>query len=216
MFRATKGLNTLFNKNGSVRNTLITDLDYKNRALVDMYKKLSDYVNAIRKLLDLFASGHFFEVASVLTESVYNSMCIDLNSMAVDPIQYPEFENLRLAQVKTLQGLYQGVKQYADLVNTQIALSSANECCDTLRDPVKLKEYIDMMRNNSRVFPDSSVTVKKATLKPQYAEYIKLFGYPEGGNFDPDKMAQVIKMMEIQTKPIFRPPPTPQPRPPNV
>ncbi len=202
MFRATKGLNTLFYKNGTVRNTLITEVDYKNRTMVDMYKKLSEYVTAIRKLLDLFASGHFFEVAAVLTEDVYNSMSVGLNSLAVDPVQYPDFENLRLAQVQTLQGLYQGVKQYADLVNTQIALSSADECCLTLRDPVKLKAYLDMMNANRRIFPDSNVTVTKATLKPQYAEYIKEYGYPEGGNFDPDKMAQILKKLEISVTKI--------------
>ena len=198
MFRATKGLNTLFYKNGTVRNTLITEMDYKNRVAVDMYKKLSDYVTAIRKLLDLFASGHFFEVAAVLTEDVYNSMAVDLNSMAVDPIQYPDFENLRLAQVQTLQGLYQGIQQYSNLVNTQIALSTADECCLTLRDPVKLKAYLDMMAANRRIFPDSNVTVAKATLKPQYAEYIKLYGYPEAGNFDPDKIAQILKNLEMK------------------
>lgn len=202
MFRATKGLNTLFYKNGTVRNSLITEMDFKNRTMVDMYKKLSNYVTAIRKLLDLFASGHFFEVAAILTEDVYNSMSLELNSLSADPIQYPEFENLRLAQVQTLQGLYQGVKQYADLVNTQIALTTADECCQTLRDPVKLKAYIDKMNANRRIFPDSNVTIKKATLKPQYAEYIKLHGYPDGGNFDPDKMAQIIKNLEMQISKI--------------
>lgn len=178
-------------------NTLITEVDVKNRQMMDMYKKLSAYVYAIQKLLDLFASGHLFEVAAILTESVFNSMSYEINQLAVDPVQFPDFENIRLAQVKTLQGLYQGVKQYAELVNTQIALTSAEECCIILRDPVKLKDYIDTMNANRRVFPDSNVTVPKATLKPQYAEYIKLYGYPEGGNFDPDKMAPILVKLQM-------------------
>jgi hypothetical protein len=156
-------------------------------------------VASIQKLYQLFSDGKFFEVASLLTQPVYESLSRDFRLLEVDEIKYPEYENIRLSELRSLQGLYQGVRQYAILVNTENALTTAEECCATLRDPQKLKDYLDMMQRNRRVFPDSSITVTKATLKPQYAEYIRLYGYPPGGIFDMDKLSDILISMKIST-----------------
>jgi hypothetical protein len=43
------------------------------------------------------------------------------------------------------------------------------------------------------LFPDIEVTSIGATLKPEVAEYIKLFGLPQKGIFETDKMAIALK-----------------------
>jgi hypothetical protein len=37
----------------------------------------------------------------------------------------------------------------------------------------------------------------KATLKPEYAEYIKQFGFPQGAIFEPDKLAFVLRLLNM-------------------
>lgn len=202
MFHNTNKINTIFRKNGTEINSIITRANGKNQIIVDLYKRLSRLVASIQPLYQLFSDGKFFEVASLLTQPVYESLSRDFHLLEVDRIKYPEYENIRMSELRSLQGLYQGIRQYATLVNTEHALTSAEECCATLRDPQKLKDYLDMMQRNRRVFPDSTVTVAKATLKPQYAEYIRLYGYPPGGIFDMDKLSTILISLNISTSTI--------------
>ena len=146
--RSTRStVNALFKKNGTSANTLLHK-PYKklqmSDPLVDMYKRLSIFVDVIQRLLGMFSTGHFFDVAALLTQSVYESLSVYLNSLAADPVKYPDYENIRLGIVMTLEGLYQGIRQYAVLVNTEHALTTAQECCDTLHNAQKLKEYLDL------------------------------------------------------------------------
>lgn len=170
--------------------------------MIDMYKKLSGLVASIKKLHEMYSAGRFFDVAALLTRPVYESLARDFNLLAMDPVRQPEYENIRKSELLSLQGLYKGVEQYVTLVNTEHALTSAEECCATLRDPKKLSDYLNMMQTNRRVFPDSSVQITKATLKPQYAEYIRLHGYPQGGVFDMIKLAEILISLNISTSTI--------------
>jgi hypothetical protein len=42
------------------------------------------------------------------------------------------------------------------------------------------------------------VTVVKAQIKPEYLEYIKLYGYPSNGVFDMDKLGAILVSMELE------------------
>jgi hypothetical protein len=39
--------------------------------------------------------------------------------------------------------------------------------------------------------------VKKATIKPEFAEYVKRYGYPPGGAFDPDKLGKIKNELNL-------------------
>ena len=197
MRSARSSVYSAFKTNGTTSSTLITMSAMKNQKLTDMYAKLSVFVSAIQNLLAMFSAGRFLDVAALLTPQVYESLSKNISDLAADPVKYPEYENIRTSEVLALQGLYQSIRQQSDLVNLENALTTAEECCATLRDPVKLKEYLDMMQRNSNIFPDSTITAAKAVLKPQYAEYLRLYGYPEGGIFDIDKLSAILVSLGI-------------------
>ena len=197
MRSARSAVYSAFKTNGTTSSTLITMSAMKNQKLTDMYAKLSVFVSAIQNLLVMFSTGRFLDVASLLTPQVYESLSKNIANLAADPVKYPEYENIRTSEVLALQGLYQSIRQQSDLVNLENALTTAEECCATLRDPAKLKAYLDMMQRNSRIFPDSTITVAKAVLKPQYAEYLRLYGYPEGGVFDIDKLSAILVSLGV-------------------
>jgi len=178
-------------------NSVLQTSDSKNRTLIDMYKKLSRYVLTIQTLLMEYSKGHFYAVANVLTPSVYNRMSIDIHNLYADGNKFPEYENLRLSNVMALQGLYQGVLQYGSLVDTEAKLEKANEYYEILHDREKLAEYIKQMNGRRSLFEESNVRTISAILKPEYAEYIRQYGFPEGAVFDMDKLAIICKGLNI-------------------
>ncbi len=170
----------------------MTNTDAQNKITLALYTKLSVYVRTIRTLLTEYSKGNFYTVANILTDTVYKKMSQDLLGLAANPQKFMDYENLRLANTAALEGLYQSVMQYSNLVDTEVKLEKAKEFELILKDPERLKEYIKMLQGRTTLFKDSTVQVKPVTLKPEYAQYIKRFGFPEGGVFEMDKLAMAM------------------------
>ena len=184
---------TIFARNVQNVNTVITNADSQNKIMIDYYEKLATYVRTIRTLLNQYAQAEFYTVANILTQTVYKKMSVELNALAMNSSKYANYETLRLGTVSALEGLYQSILQYATLVDTEYQLEKALEYKVILNDPVKLNEYIEKLKGRRYLFNPEPVTVVPATVKPEYLQYIKLYGYPKGGVFDMDKLARILK-----------------------
>ena len=184
--------NSIFAKNVQNTNSVMTNTDALNKIALGLYNKLSVYVRTIRTLLSEYAKGNFYTVANILTDTVYKKMSQDLLGLAANPQKFADYENLRLANTAALEGLYQSIIQHSNLVDTEVKLEKAKEFELILKDPERLKEYIKMLQGRTSLFKDSTVQIKPATLKPEYAQYIKRFGFPEGGVFEMDKLAMAM------------------------
>lgn len=188
-------VNTVFSNSGG---GTFSGSDSTNKRLIDMYKKLAVYVRTINHLLDEFSKGQFFAVANILTQDMYNKMSIQLRNLANDANKYPDYETLRKNSVNSLHGLYQSILQYAELRDSENQLASSREFTDeVLYDPVRLTEFIRALNAERDIFPQSSVTAIEATIKPEYAEYVRLYGYPAGGIFEMDKLADIFRRLNI-------------------
>lgn len=164
-------------------------------ASMSMYKDLSAYVESIRIIFEEYKLGRFNAVATILTQNVYQTYAVRLSNLSADPNKYSEYESLRRSCVNSLHGMYQGVQQYEKILDLQNELELSKENEAILFDPVRLNAYIADLNRPRFAFPDSTVTTIAATLKPEYAEYIALYGYPEGGVFDMDKLAAILKQL---------------------
>ena len=171
--------------------------DSKYQILVGMYYKLSGVVQTINALLKEYSKGNFYAVANILTQQAYNKLSINLAGMAAEANKYPEYEIIRGSATSSLAGLYQCVLQYSELVDVRAQLELCREQEDILHDPKKLSEYINKLNQRRLIFPDSNVQVIPATLKPQYAAYVKQYGFPEGAVFDPDKLAFILQQLNM-------------------
>lgn len=177
-------------------NSLVNNLDCStNIVLNDHYKDLATYSTTLQTLLNSYAQGDFYGVANVLTQSVYQQLSVDLVNLALDPEQYPYYEELRNTITSSLEGLYQSILQYATMVNLESQLDVCQGYEAILNDPVKLQEYLASMRKTQRLFPDVNVQVIRAEVKQEYLEYIKLYGYPMGGIFEMDKLGEILKQL---------------------
>jgi hypothetical protein len=174
-----------------------TNTSQTNVVVIDenIYKVLADYSAVIQNLLFNFSLGNFNQVKNILTLRYYQYLSVKLAQITF--IDYPIYEQLRLSTKYSLQGLYKGIQQYNVLVNTQNNLVTMTEKASILDDMTKLKNYISSLKKNVALFPDMNITVARATIKPEYAEYIRLYGYPSNGIFDMDKLGLILIAMDL-------------------
>jgi len=193
MFRAT----TVFRRNVNPVGGLILSGEGKDMIKLDMYIRLAKVCQTINIIMKEYDRGNFYEVANTLTNDVYNKLSMQLGALAAEATKYPDYEVIRTMTTFGLGGMYQGILQHADLVDIELKLKICEEHGSILHDPEKLQEWINQLRNRRTIFPESRVQARKAKLKPEYAEYIKLYGYPAGGVFEPDKLSGVLNKLGI-------------------
>jgi hypothetical protein len=162
----------------------------------DIYKVLADYSVIIQKLLFEFSLGNFEYVSKILTRKYYNYLSIKLSQIIYT--DYPIYEQLRITIKYALQGLYKALQEYQLLVNAQNTIVSLAERASILTDMKKLKDYIISLKKNVSIFNNIEVKIVKAQIKPEYLEYIKLYGYPSNGVFDMDKLGAILVSMELE------------------
>ena len=163
----------------------------------NIYKVLADYSVIIQKLLFEFSLGNFQYVTSILTRKYYQYLSIKLTQIMYN--DYPIYEQLRITIKYALQGLYKAIQQYQILLETNFKLASVTERASILDDMQKLKEFVKTLKGGGNIFPDLIITAPMAKIKPEYAEYIKLYGYPSNGVFDMDKLGVILLSMELNT-----------------
>lgn len=158
--------------------------------ILNMFVKLSNYIESIKILFYEYSLGNISMVSSILTQKTYETISVEFTKMSASEQKYPKYEQLRKNYVYAIAGLYQSLLQNLKLNETQSSLTSALDRAAILDDPVRLKEYINSFK--SVIFPDTNVQIISAKIKPEYLEYIKLYGYPEGNVFDPDRLGEII------------------------
>ena len=193
----------LLNKTSLVNKTVFTSALNSNNSpflsvgqtsslSTELYHQLSLAIETLNNLLLNFALGNFEYVAANLTMKTYNTLSILMNSLQQNANLYPDYENIRSSINYSLEGLLQSVTQYITLNNTQVQLVDSQKKASILTDMVKLQEYLNSLKGARTLFPSTSVTTLAAKIKPEYAMYIKLYGYPANGVFDIDKLAIII------------------------
>ena len=181
-----------FQNNVSGQNGVFVTAEKQSNLALNHYKKSSNIITAINTLLIEFSQGHFDLVTSVLTNDLYDELALQLSAIKQTAKIYPEFENIRISTTRALGGLKQGIQQYILLKNTQADLTTFKTKASILDDKTKLQDYINSLLGSRSILPDSKVTIIAAEIKPEYVEYIQLYGFPEGAVFDMDKLSIAI------------------------
>jgi hypothetical protein len=92
-----------------------------------------------------------------------------------------------------LQELQQAVFQSELLISANLQIAANKTKLAILDNVDELTIYLNNLRKTiSNIFPESIVTISEITLKPQYQQYITLYGFPPGGVFEVDKLAAIM------------------------
>lgn len=143
-----------------------------------------------------YASGQFENIKSTLNQTTYNDLAVRLYKSR--KVTNPNYEKVRKILSTNLEGLLQSVNLY----NTNTDLTHERNMyklkADKLNDANALIEQLNMLRNAISLFPEQTITVIPVQIKPEYLAYIKTYGYPENGIWDPDLLGSII----MNTRPI--------------
>jgi hypothetical protein len=166
--------------------------------ILTYYSQLSDILDTLIKLFYNFSIGNYEYVDTHLTDTLYYNLSIKLLSLQQDGYVFPDYENFRITITRGLEGIKKAMNLYKTLEGTKITLEMVQARADILDNMDKLKEFINNLGGAVSIFNDVTVTSVAAQLKPEIAIYLKLYGYPEGGVFEMEKLANAINLANIQ------------------
>lgn len=182
--------NNNFNNSGNNNNGSPVILNY--------YSDLAKILDELTQLYYNFSIGNFDYVVQNFTRTKYYSLSTQLLAIQVDASIFPEYEQTRVCITRSLEGLYQAINLYISCESTHAELERVKARASILDNMTELKKYIQSLAGSMSIFDDVNVTAVAATLKPEIAVYIRLYGYPEGGVFETDKLANAISIAKIQ------------------
>lgn len=154
----------------------------------------SAIVTDISEISKNYASGAFDLIKSQLNQTLYNNYSYGLYS-ARKPLNVL-YEKVRKFINTNLEGLLQSINMY----NTNTSVTSQRDAykiiADKFNDPNELLAQLNMLRGSMSLFPDQHITVIPVEIKAEYLAYIKTYGYPENGIWDPDLLGSIIASIQ--------------------
>jgi hypothetical protein len=158
-----------------------TNYSNMNLQLKSLYDNAGELVD---QLLTQFIGGDLAGVKTILSTDYYNQLATAIFNEKCDRFANSNtgenyYDNMRLIISHALSSIEQTVQTESDL---QIELDTALTDLYNCRNPPQALFTLET----------SIETV--AEIRPEYQQYINLYGIPEGG-FDPDKLAEIINTL---------------------
>lgn len=162
--------------NETIPDTKINKINEELESVLNnLYKNVGE---DLETFLTLYSTGNFTKLQEELTYEVYNEL-----SQALFKESYEKsigYTNVYSALNRSLEGLYK---------STLIENSHKNEIAD-------LKGKLELAKNPSGSL--LSVTAQMdvaADVKPEILEYIRSYGFPKGGVFEPEKLTEIMNKL---------------------
>ena len=151
----------------------------------------SPLVTDISEISKNYASGAFDVIKSQLNQTLYNNYSLGLYT-AKKPLN-ASYEKVRKFINTNLEGLLQSVNLYNTNTSVTAQRDAFKHIADRFNDPNELLAQLNMLRGSISLFPDQYITVIPVEIKAEYLAYIKTYGYPENGIWDPDLLGSIIE-----------------------
>lgn len=146
----------------------------------------------IQNVINHYYLGNFDEMLKLLTKPKLMELANMIHLYKKSSRIYPTYEKVRALLKLYLEGLTKSITQYLDLLNAEQSLKKCEERCSILDDMKKLQEYIDGLNRTINLFAPPPVHVVEAKILPEHVTYLRIYGYPVGGIFDPEKLNDII------------------------
>jgi hypothetical protein len=147
-------------------------------------------VSDISEISKNYASGAFNIIKTQLNQSLYTNYSLGLFN-AKKPLN-STYEKVRKFINTNLEGLLQSVNLYNTSTTVTEQRDAYKVIADKFNDPNELLAQLNMLRGSVSLFPDQHITVIPVEIKAEYLTYIKTYGYPENGIWDPDLLGSII------------------------
>jgi hypothetical protein len=165
----------------------------KDTTTMKKFKKLTKTTKNLEPIFAAYQNGRYNQLTNLLTQNKYQRYSVQLRNLKERKSKFPEYEDLRGITTQSLQGVYKALQQFSDVRDLEQQIQNIQNAEDILYNPQLLHEYLQTLQPAQEVLPGANVTAIAATLRPEYAEYISLYGYPEDGIFDMDLLGNILK-----------------------
>jgi len=167
--------------------------------LMNALKRLMD---AIHQYLDDFIgylTGDLQDLPENLDQELIQLMSGAFYNLREPTLLSSLYEQYRLFAVSLIPAFQNVSLQVTTCKLMENQLDQALKKAEILDDINKLKEYIANLKKSVDIIPKQDVGVKKATIKEPYNTYIKMFGFPAGMIWEPDKLGFVEQYLNIKS-----------------
>jgi hypothetical protein len=150
----------------------------------------STIVKDIGEISKNYSSGAFETIKQQLTQMIYNNYSVGLYT-ARRPLN-ATYEKIRKVILTNLEGLLQSINLYNINRDVTSQRDAYKITADKFNNPEELIAQLNMLRGSISLFPEQHITVIPVQIKPEYLVYIKTYGYPENGIWDPDLLGAIL------------------------
>ena len=152
----------------------------------------------LKDLFVAYSTGDNSKVDKTLTREYFEVLSGKLLNRRKNARDYPYYEGIRKLLQRALEGVYRCMQSDETIKSLTNQLEILEEKASILTDTDKLRQYIEDLKKSSVIFEPQQFTVIPALLKPQYAEYIKLYGFPPDGIFEAERLATIKRKLTLQ------------------
>ena len=150
----------------------------------------SNIVKDIGLISQNYSSGAFETIKTQLTQMIYNNDSVGLYT-ARKPLN-ATYEKIRKVILTNLEGLLQSINLYNVNKDVTYQRDSYKITADKFNDASELIAQLNMLRGSISLFPEQHITVIPVQIKIEYLTYIRTYGYPENGIWDPDLLGAIL------------------------
>lgn len=150
----------------------------------------SNIVKDIGLISQNYSSGAFETIKTQLTQMIYNNYSVGLYT-ARKPLN-ATYEKIRKVILTNLEGLLQSINLYNVNKDVTYQRDSYKITADKFNDASELIAQLNMLRGSISLFPEQHITVIPVQIKIEYLTYIRTYGYPENGIWDPDLLGAIL------------------------
>lgn len=159
-----------------------TDYSRLHLQLQSLYENAGVNIDTVMKE---FIAGNLNIVRETLTRNYYNELSLALYDEKCERFTY--YENLRQLISGALQVISQTLVTEDDL---RIEITNIQNELDKCKNPA-----------SRALFEFEETLSVVAQVRPEYQEYIIRYGYPDGGVFDADLLAEILLDLDIDPPP---------------
>jgi len=176
-----KQFNGVFIRNdGTICSNNKVLLDLANFS-VKLYELMSYFtINNMQYFIDNFGYEEYINLGN------------DLYNLKLDPVVYPEYEQIRSVFKIIIEMFYSYITQYKKLQSLTSMTKTMDEQNKILNSIELMRERISQLKKQVNIFDDTDITMTNVDIHTEMIIYIQRYGFPENGVFDAFKIQEII------------------------
>lgn len=151
--------------------------------------------NDLLPLLYFYAEGDYDNLGDALTSEIYSEIALKLAELKT-VTKNSNYERFYLVAIRTLKGLQRASKFYKQYQDLDGKYKDALDKSQVLNNYERLTKYLNSLQPNRHLL-ETAVDAPLLTIDKPKLMYIQQYGFPEDLVFDPEKLIDIEKQLNL-------------------